>query len=192
MLSIFIVLFGATLNIFGTATYLIATIKGKVKPNRVSWFLWSLAPLIAFAAEAKQGVGIIGVTTLVAGLNPLAVFLASFVNKKSQWKLGYFDFICGGLSIFGLILWGITREGNIAIIFSILADFLASLPTVVKSYHAPETESAFAFYMSALSAAAALIVAPHWTLAYIGFPMYLFLDCIVVIFLIQSKIGKKF
>ncbi|MEK9178462.1 MAG: hypothetical protein AAB801_01630, partial [Patescibacteria group bacterium] len=42
----------------GNIVYLIQTLRGKVQPNRVTWFLWALAPLIAFAAQIKQGVGV--------------------------------------------------------------------------------------------------------------------------------------
>lgn len=45
------------LNFLGSLSYLIATIKGEVKLNKVTWFIWALAPLIAFAAEISLGVG---------------------------------------------------------------------------------------------------------------------------------------
>jgi hypothetical protein len=55
MLDSHFVILGAILNVIGGLSYLIDTIKGKAKPNRVTWFLWALAPLIAFTAELKQG-----------------------------------------------------------------------------------------------------------------------------------------
>lgn len=36
------------LNLAGGLSYLIDTLKGKVKPNKVSWLLWGIAPMIAF------------------------------------------------------------------------------------------------------------------------------------------------
>jgi hypothetical protein len=53
------VILGIIVGFIGSLSYLIDTIKGKTKPNRVTWFLWALAPLIAFTAEIKQGVGAI-------------------------------------------------------------------------------------------------------------------------------------
>src|SRR5437588_9334120 len=116
------VIVGAMIAAAGSLSYLSDTIKGKVKPNRVSFLLWSLAPLIAFFAEIKQGVGIQSLLTFVLGFLPLTIFIASFINKKAEWKLHCFDLTCGALSIISLLLWYITRTGNIVIVFSILAD----------------------------------------------------------------------
>ena len=41
---------GVILSIYGSLSYLIDTVKGKVRPNRISWLFWALAPLIAFFA----------------------------------------------------------------------------------------------------------------------------------------------
>ena len=97
---------GVALSFVGSLVYTILTIKGQAKPNRVSWFIWSLAPLIAFFAEVKQGVGIQSLATFVVGFGPLLTFIASFVNKKAYWKISKLDMICGGLSLVGLGLWG--------------------------------------------------------------------------------------
>ncbi|MEK7060948.1 MAG: hypothetical protein AAB931_00325, partial [Patescibacteria group bacterium] len=105
----------------GGLTYFYKTLKGEVQPNRITWILWALAPLIAFAAQIKQGVGIQSWITFVYGFVPLLVLLASFINKKSYWKITKLDLVFGFLSLVGLILWQITGVGNVAIAFSIMA-----------------------------------------------------------------------
>jgi len=185
------VILGAIIAAAGSVSYLIDTLKGKVKPNRVSFLLWSLAPLIAFFAEIKQGVGIQALMTFVVGFLPLTIFIASFVNKKAVWKLTGFVLMCGALSIVGLVLWYITKSGNIAIIFSILADGLAALPTVVKSFNYPETESAWPYFASTISAILTLLTVKVWNLANIGFPLYIILITLVIFSLVQFKLGKQ-
>jgi hypothetical protein len=44
-----------------------------------------------------------------------------------------------------LILWWITKEPNIAIMLAILSDILAAIPTLVKTWKFPETESGVLF-----------------------------------------------
>jgi hypothetical protein len=184
------VIVGAIIATAGSLSYLIDTLKGKVKPNRVSFLLWSLAPLIAFFAEIKQGVGIQALMTFTVGILPLTIFIASFVNKKAVWNLTGFDLICGALSIVGLVLWFITKSGNIAIIFSILADALAALPTEVKSFNYPETESAWPYFASTISAILTLLTVTVWNLANIAFPLYIVLITLVIFSLVQFKLGK--
>jgi hypothetical protein len=185
------VIIGAIIAAAGSLSYLIDTLKGRVKPNRVSFLLWSLAPLIAFFAEIKQGVGIQALMTFIVGFLPLTIFIASFVNKKAVWNLTGFDLICGTLSIIGLVFWYITKSGNIAIIFSILADALAAIPTVVKSFNYPETESAWPYFASTISAILTLLTVKVWNLANIGFPLYIVLITLVIFSLVQFKLGKQ-
>lgn len=185
------VLIGVLLEILGYPSYIYDTVKGKVKPNRVTWLLWSIAPLVAFFAEIKQGVGILSLTTFVVGFMPILVFIFSFVNKEAEWKLGKFDFICGILSILGLILWYITKVGNIAIIFSIFADGLASLPTIVKSYKHPETEIYLPYLLTVANAIIGLFTITKWNFQSYAFPLYLIFGNLLIAILIKFKIGKR-
>ena len=43
------------LRLMGGGVYLISTLRGKAKPNIVSWSLWGLTALIAFAAQICKG-----------------------------------------------------------------------------------------------------------------------------------------
>lgn len=186
------VIVGAIISTLGSASYFIKTLQGKVKPNRVSYLLWSFVPLIAFFAEINQGVGLQSLMTFIVGFLPLTVFIASFVNKNAQWKLTTFDITCGVLSIVGLILWYVTKSGNIAILFSILADALAALPTIVKSFNHPETETAWPYFSSTISAVFTLLTIKVWSFAFYAFPIYILLVTLVISSLVQFKLGKVF
>ncbi|HSX53275.1 MAG TPA: hypothetical protein VLF90_02820 [Patescibacteria group bacterium] len=185
------ILVGAAINLMGSLKYVIDTLRGKASPNRVSWILWAIAPLIAFAAEIGQGVGLQALMTFMVGFGPLMVVIASFVSKKAVWKLTKFDFVCGGLSVLGLILWLITRQGNIAILFSIIADGLASAPTVLKSYRKPKSESPYVFMGGAISAGITLLTIDNWTFAQYAFPLYIFLICSLMASLIYFEVGPR-
>lgn len=81
-----LVIVGVIINFLGGISYVVDTLKGKVKPNRISWGIWAIAPLIAFFAEIKQGVGIQSLMTFMVGFSPLMIFVASFFNKKLTGK----------------------------------------------------------------------------------------------------------
>src|SRR5258706_8682050 len=142
---------GLSLSIIGSSNYLFNTLKGKTKPNKVTWLLWTTVPFIALFAQIQQGVGLSALLTFIVGFNPLLIFIASFVNKKAKWNITKLDIICGILSVGGIVLWLTTQTGNIAIFFSILADGLASIPTITKSYRAPETESPLIFLLGGMN-----------------------------------------
>jgi hypothetical protein len=140
MLPLYFVIIGAAINSIGAIGYIVNTIKGKVKPNRVSFLMWSLAPFIAFAAQITEGAGFESMMTFTTGLFPFLIFLSSYANKHSVWKTTSFDIWCGVLSIAGVIGWQILKDGDIAIMFSIIADAIAAIPTMRKAYYYPETE----------------------------------------------------
>ncbi len=181
----------AILILVGDIGYLIDTIKAKNKPNRVTWFIWFLAPLIAFIAEFQQKVGLQSVMTLAITIVPLLIFLATFLHKESYWKLGKLDLICGVLSIIGLLLWMVTRVGNIAIIFSISADLLAGIPTILKSYTNPESESYLAYFMNTIAAVITILTITTWNFETYAFPIYIFLICLLITILVKFKLGKR-
>ena len=162
-----------------------------MKPNRVSFLLWSIAPFIAFAAQIKQGVGLESLMTFSTGFLPFIIFLASFVNKKAEWKLTRFDIICGVLSILGLILWLVTRVGNIAITFSILADGLAAVPTIIKAYKYPDTEIAWPWIATAFGVVLTLLTLDGLTFANSGFIIYILIVNTLIFSLVQFRIGEK-
>lgn len=182
---------GVGLQFVGGLSYLVDTVKGKIKPNKVSWLLWSIAPLIAFFAEINQGVGIQALTTFIVGFVPLLVFIASFVNKQAEWRLTRFDIVCGALSLMGLALWLITRVGNVAILFSIVADGLAAIPTIIKSYNEPETENDLVYLFGVVNAAIGLLVIETWNFQHYAFPLYLLILCSILVLLIRFRLGKR-
>src|SRR4026208_36740 len=174
------VIVGTLIGAAGALAYLWDTIKGRVKPNRISFLLWSIAPMIAFAAQIKQGVGIESLMTFSTGFLPMLTFIASFVNKKAEWKLTGFDLLCGFLSLLGLILWLITKVGNVAIFFSIIADGLAAVPTIVKAYKYPDTEIAWPWLATDFGVVLTLLTINAWTFANSGFISYiLILDTLI-------------
>jgi len=192
MIPPYFVILGALISFTGGTSYVVATLKGKAKPNRVSWFLWSLAPLIAFAAEIKQGVGLASLMTFMVGFMPFLVFVSSFLNKKAAWKIQPLDIVCGALSLLGLVLWYITKVGDIAIIFSIAADGLAAVPTIVKCFYHPETEDDGVFLLGAVAAGITLLTLTSSSLAHLGFPLYIFLVDLLMGSLIRFRPGTRF
>lgn len=179
------------LIIYGDLRYMLAALRGEVKPNRVTWFLWALAPLVAFSSQYIQGVGMPALTTFALGFVPLFIFIASFLNKKAYWKITTFDLICGALAVIGLVLWGITKTGNFAITFGILADGLAAVPTLVKSYNFPETENYHPFLFSGIGSVITLLAIKDWSFAHYAFPIYMLSLCIILFSLIRFKLGKN-
>ncbi|MEI6039794.1 MAG: hypothetical protein WCP93_00355 [Candidatus Berkelbacteria bacterium] len=184
----YVVIIGAVAQLIGIASYIKETIKGETKPNKVSWLLWAIAPLIASVAAFSDGIRWAVLPVFMSGFGPLLVFLASFINPKSYWKLESFDYICGICSVLALLLWWITKEPLIAIIFAVASDFFAAIPTLIKSWHYPATETIDPYVTGLFSSITSFFAIKSWVFTAYAFPIYL---VIINILLIFAVLGKK-
>lgn len=182
-----IVLLGTIANLVGGFSYIRGTLRGTTKPNRVSWLLWAAVPMIATFAGLASGATWALLPVFMAGFIPFLIFIFSFVNKNAYWKLGTLDYICGAVSVLAVILWMLTKEAGIAITFAIIADTLASIPTIVKAWQNPETESGGPFLGGMVSQTTGLIAAQMWVFTEVGFTIYLLSINTVILFSIYRK-----
>lgn len=164
---------GAAIASLGGLYYLYDTIRGKTKPNRVTWLLWGLFPMVIFIAQRAQGVEGLSWVSFAAGFTPILILLASFINKKAYWKTEPRDYYLMIAAIIGLILWAITDNPNLAIIFSLFADLFAGLPTMIKAYKQPETESWIAYAISAFGFGISVLAIPSYEFENFAFVIYL-------------------
>jgi len=191
MLDVHFVILGAVIGSIGAALYLRDTVRGVTQPNRVTWLMWAIAPLLAFAAEVHAGVGLRSLMTFVVGFGPLLIFLASFRNPASAWELRRLDYVCGALSAAGLVAWLVTSHGTVAIAASIAADALAAVPTLRKSWRSPETETAAAYFAASLNAGITLLTVSEVTTAVVAFPIYILVIATLETILIASRLGPR-
>lgn len=160
---------------------------GQNKPNVVSWFMWTLGPIVGSFFQFKAGAGLVALPTFMAGFGPLVVALYFLWHRNAYWKLTVFDFFCGALSFLALIFYALTQNLVIAIIFAILSDFLAAIPTVAKSWKFPENESAQPYMIGIVTNALGLLIIKDWTFSIYSFGIYLVLINAVIAFCVYRK-----
>ena len=183
----YLVIIAAVASLLAAFVYIRSMFIGSTKPNRVSWLMWAIAPLIGTAAALSTGVGWAVLPVFMAGFSPLLIFTASFFAKKAYWKLSTFDYVCGVLSVFALIMWWLTKDPNIAIVFAIASDALASIPTIMKARTNPETESVWPFLIGTFGAVSSLVIATLWTFSEYAFPIYLIVVNIMVVLALYKR-----
>jgi len=188
----YMVILGAAAQLFGIFFYIKATLKGETKPNKVTWLMWTIAPFIGTVAALSDGVRWAVLPVFIAWFSPLLVFIASFVNRKSYRKLEKFDYICGACSILALALRGITKEPMVAIWFAIASDWFAAVPTIIKWWKHPQTESAGPYAGWIFSSLTSFFAMKTFGLSEIAFPIYFIVTNSILIFAItRGKLRKK-
>jgi len=129
--------------------------------------------MIGFAAAVSSGAGLAAVPVFMAGFCPLLVFAASFAVKGAHWRLFKLDYACGILSALALVFWAVTSDPDIAILLAILSDALASVPTIIKGWQHPETESPWPYLAGVFGGLTSFLAITAWTFSQYAFPGYL-------------------
>ena len=186
-----LVVVSALISVAGSYAYLKDTFSGKTKPNRVSWSMWAIAPLIGTAAALSSNADFWAtVRIFLAGFLPLLVFLASFANRQSYWKLTGFDLACGVFSVAALVVWGIVDLPRMAILLAASGDGFACLPTVVKAWKYPETETGITYIASFISVILVIPSIPVWNIENSAFQVYLLIaNALLLIAVYRKKLG---
>jgi hypothetical protein len=183
----FLVLIAASATLVAAVAYIRSMFKGETKPNRVTWFMWTVAPFTAAFAAFSSGATWAAVPVFMSGLSPCLILLASFLNRRAYWKLSAFDYACGALSALALVLWYVTENPNVAIVFAIFSDALAAIPTIRKAWRNPQTEFRWPFIMGVFSPLTSFLVASDWAFSEIAFPAYLVVINILLVFSVSKR-----
>ena len=183
-----LVLISACISVAGATAYIRDTLAGKTKPNRVSWSLWALAPLIGTAAAISAGANPwTTVRIFLAGFLPLLVVIASFINRQSYWKLTTFDYLCGLCALAAFAVWGALDAPLLAILFAAIGDGFASLPTIIKAWNYPETETRVAYITSLVSVILVIPSIPEWNIENSAFQIYLLIVNTLLLIAVYRK-----
>src|SRR5437764_1341753 len=141
---------GAALVVLGELAYVVDVLRHQVRPNRVSWAVWTVPPLVCFIAQVDAGVGAASLLSLGMGIGALLVLLASFRNRHAYARLGPLDWSCALLAAVSAVIWAATNDVNTTVITVGAIDWLAALPIFVKAYRSPSSESGHSFLLCAL------------------------------------------
>ena len=167
------VFLGALLSLVGSTRYAWLTWHGRTRPNRVTWFLWALAPVVGFAAQINEGVGLPAVLTLSIAVGPALIFASSFTNADAYWRIRGFDLACGAVSLVALWLWLALDQPVAAVVAAVTADLVAGLPTIAKAWRFPDTENWAVYALGGANGVIALLTLDRWTVAEAAFPLYI-------------------
>lgn len=181
-----LVLLSAAIGLTGTYAYLRDMLRGTSRPNLVTWGLWALAPLIATgAALTAHADPWATVRIFMAGFGPLLIFMAAFLVPQSYWKLHAVDYFCGALSLLALVAWLAADSPLLAIFLAASADLFATIPTLIKAWRHPETETFYTYLVGIFTATIIIPAIPVWNIENAAFQVYLMIAntalCLVVL-----------
>ena len=171
MAELFAILSGAVV-IVGGPPYLIDILKRKTKPQRTTWFIWSVQGVIAFGSQVGLGAHW---SLVFAGMNAagnLAVFLLSLhYGVGGGWRR--LDIAALVIACVGLAVSLIIKAPLIALLGVIVADFAGLVPTLRKTFLIPKSETTITWLALGTSSLLAIFSVGSWRFSLLLYPLYL-------------------
>ncbi|HMS24160.1 MAG TPA: hypothetical protein PKB15_00480 [Acidimicrobiia bacterium] len=171
------------LNGIGYAPYIRGIFRGTVKPQRITWGLWTILTGIIFVNQVLNGGGyssyFFGSTTLLV----TTVFVLSFV--KGMGGRSRFDVFVLIAAVVLFISWAFTRDTRTTTIIAVSIDGIAALPTLVKAYKHPHTEAYLQWILAAAGGVLVFFAVPTTDYILFVYPVY-------VVVMNAAIVGAKF
>ena len=152
--------------------YLRDIFRRTTRPQRTSWFIWSLLGSVAFASQFAEGARASLWMTGAETLGALGVFIISLYLGEGDFSKR--DALAIFIACIGLILWYLTRHAAFALFFVILVDAAGTALTLVKAYQDPDSETLSAWMFASLAGAFAAGSVGEWNFTLLAYPVYIF------------------
>ena len=174
-------------NVLSLVPYVRDIFKHKTKPERASWWIWSIIFTSVFFAQLDMKAGwSVGLTVgQVIGTTFVAILSIKYGYGRFERK----DIISLVLACIGIILWRLTSQPLVALAILICIDMVAVALTIKKAWKAPETETLISWILILVSSILALLsVGTLWTINMI-YPVYTLLTVLAILGTILA--GRK-
>lgn len=161
------------LNFIGYIPYIRDILRKKVKPHRITWGIWTILTTIAAFNQVSNGGGYSSLFFISTALLVTIVFVLSF--HYGMGGASKIDRLCLILAILLLIYWIMVQETRLSTVVAVIIDGLAAIPTIIKTYRQPETESYPQWILAGIAGVLTMIAVPRFDWILIIYPLYIVL-----------------
>ncbi len=178
------------LSVIAFIPYFKSIIQNKTRPSGASWWTWSIITIITVLSSRTAGASWeVLMLPIWLCVSQLVVAILSIKKGDNNWDVWNKMCVVGALS--GMGIWLITGEPLIALIISVIADLLASIPNFRHTFTNPEQEDRLAWTLGFGSAILELFAIQNWSLAESSWAIYFALNMTIVLLLVWRPILKK-
>ncbi|MEL7012179.1 MAG: hypothetical protein AAFO72_02750 [Pseudomonadota bacterium] len=163
----------AALSTWAFCPYILNTLRGRTKPQRASWLIWSVLSSIAFVLQIYEGAIESAWFVGSQAFGTVTVFLLS-LRYGSGNLLGRQDAAVLIVALMGLIAWKLTDTPAYALAIIIGISALGGSVTVTKSYRFPSSETLTTWVLFAVASFLAVIPVQTAGWMLLAYPLYLF------------------
>lgn len=176
------------LGLIGNVPYILDIFRHKTKPERAMWWIYTVLFAVLFAAQASAGAHWL---LLVTGEYVLSSALFAVLSVRygygSFHKRDMISLVIAGL---GIMAWLLTDRPLVAIIIVVVVDFAGFWLTLLKTWHAPHSETLITWQLSCISAIISIFAISDWSLTVLLYPLYAVVATALFVWLIMYRRTK--
>lgn len=161
------------LNLIGYVPYIKDILKRKVKPHRITWGIWTILTTIAAFNQVANGGGYSSLFFISTAMLVGIVFVLSL--RFGVGGASKIDRICLLLALLLLAYWITVQETRISMLLAVIIDAIGVIPTLIKTYKNPGTETYIQWTLAAVAGAFAILAVPRLDWALIIYPLHVIL-----------------
>lgn len=185
-----LVIFGILSGIFSAVSYppyIFAILKGKAKPERASWLIWSVLTAMGFFTQLAVGAthslwlpGIQGIGVIIVLILSIRYGFGGLLKR---------DVVTLIAAVITLLIWYFTDNAVVAVYLTVLIDAMGAWLTVVKAYEHPESETLITWALSGTGGFFGLLAVGVYDLPILAYPFYIFICNFAVV--VAMLLGRK-
>lgn len=179
----------AFLQFFAFAFYIIDILRGKTKPNRITWWVLTLVSSVTaasyFASGARETIWL----PLAYTFSFVSVAILSLWYGEGSVTVNRIDQISLVGVMASMLFWFLFNSPVVALFMNMLTEFIGLVPTMLKAYERPWTESKLSWSTTTFASVLNIFAIPSWRLAVSAYPIFLFITNAAV--LIALFLPKK-
>ncbi len=170
-LNAFLSLLAGVLLLASYLPYGVDILKHKVKPARSARLMFVLLLLIVLLQQRSLGSGWVLAVTVSELVGSATIFGLAMKYGEGGW--GKLDISCYFLLFISVTTWLVTNNALLALHMTIAADLIAFMPTLVKTWRKPRSETPLFFAVGASAPLLSLVALNDYRYSIVAFPLYL-------------------
>jgi hypothetical protein len=184
VLEVFGIVAGVLQGLF-YVPYIRDIVRGSTRPHRGSWAIWCALSLIVLASQRADGGRwslLVVVAQFVGAATILGLSVTRGVGGTSRLDLGL-----AAIAVAGLVGWYAAGDPTLATLSVVVADGVAVVMMLPKTYIHPYSETLSAFVLSAFSGVFAVAAVGSADFGLVLYPAYVVVADLAIIALIGVR-----
>ncbi len=177
------------LQLVAAAPYFAAIARRKTKPERATWWIWSLLNIIAVAAQIGAHAQWSLLMSICQAVINVAIAVLSLTHGYGRF--GVKDWAAMAFAVGGIGLWWLLKSPLVALLVVLVVDFVAYWLTLAKTWDHPRTEAPAMWGIATVSGLLGVLAVGAWNGTRMIYPLYITLVNGIMVFVILTRRARR-